>query len=563
MRFDAYENMALHDLLGDKRLAAQSWCCQLAKIITQLCDGKPIDLQFTTEDQSALTVEILSEITQDCIELQVRQALSMISDPRARVTESYKLILGRDASAEEISHHLSVNSIIPDDFLKSDEFRNRLCRYCDWMFIPYIPSSMNLHELIKRGIFTLIYSLERCEYFPDPLKRQWKRLASICKQHQLCQPAIYVDLTLISESNSRTGIQRVTHEIFHRLVMNYRTSRLVVPVIARNGLLFEDYSYIAKCFRLPIPARSDLCVSPQPNDILFGLDFNPTLYECREFIESNFSPENVFYFAHDIIPIKQPSFWEDSKNAFYNHAKWLDFSLETGSIICNSFSTLSDIKQWINNTGIKRSFVSNDSVVHLGFDFSKSDFYSNQTQSQGCQKTEDQLKENQKFTALAVGTIEPRKGYIELIEEISNHNELNPESTVKLIIVGKSGWNNSSILDKISQSSDTTWMGQVDDRLLANLYQKCDLIICFSLDEGFGLSVVEAMKYGKPILARDIPAFREIKELTQYEGLTLATRQGFGDAIHATLTQVGRLFSLTKTRSWDDTFLSLLDVLLP
>jgi glycosyltransferase involved in cell wall biosynthesis len=42
------------------------------------------------------------------------------------------------------------------------------------------------------------------------------------------------------------------------------------------------------------------------------------------------------------------------------------------------------------------------------------------------------------------------------------------------------------------------------------LYRNSTSLIAASLDEGFGLPIVEAAKYDLPIIARDIPVFREV-----------------------------------------------------
>ena len=54
------------------------------------------------------------------------------------------------------------------------------------------------------------------------------------------------------------------------------------------------------------------------------------------------------------------------------------------------------------------------------------------------------------------------------------------------------------------------WFNQAIDADLNALYNGCTALLAVSLDEGFGLPLIEAAKHGLPILARDIPVFREI-----------------------------------------------------
>jgi glycosyltransferase involved in cell wall biosynthesis len=54
------------------------------------------------------------------------------------------------------------------------------------------------------------------------------------------------------------------------------------------------------------------------------------------------------------------------------------------------------------------------------------------------------------------------------------------------------------------------WLSSADDSRLASLYQAADGVLVASQAEGFGLPLVEAAKYDLPVLARDIPVFREV-----------------------------------------------------
>ena len=54
------------------------------------------------------------------------------------------------------------------------------------------------------------------------------------------------------------------------------------------------------------------------------------------------------------------------------------------------------------------------------------------------------------------------------------------------------------------------WLAGISDEFLEEIYASADCLIAASLTEGFGLPLIEAAQHGLPILARDIPVFREI-----------------------------------------------------
>jgi len=89
---------------------------------------------------------------------------------------------------------------------------------------------------------------------------------------------------------------------------------------------------------------------------------------------------------------------------------------------------------------------------------------------------------------LAVGTIEPRKNYINLIKGFERYAE---SGTWNLVIVGKQGWLANDFWQAYESSKyrdRVTIKQSVNDDELANLYNTAAGFISPSLDEGYGLS---------------------------------------------------------------------------
>lgn len=109
---------------------------------------------------------------------------------------------------------------------------------------------------------------------------------------------------------------------------------------------------------------------------------------------------------------------------------------------------------------------------------------------------------------LSVGTLQPRKNYIRLIEAFSKL-----DSDLTLIIVGKKGWMYEEILAaplKYGVASRVKFLDYVPDEDLPGLYQGARCFALPSLYEGFGLPVLEAMAQNCPVVVSNISSLPEI-----------------------------------------------------
>ncbi|MCW5848733.1 MAG: glycosyltransferase family 4 protein [Anaerolineae bacterium] len=112
---------------------------------------------------------------------------------------------------------------------------------------------------------------------------------------------------------------------------------------------------------------------------------------------------------------------------------------------------------------------------------------------------------------LYVGTIEPRKNLVRLIEAFGGLRAAGLPH--QLVLVGQLGWDYKPIFQRLEQLSlggAVRYLGYVPSGDLPALYNLAEVFAFPSLYEGFGLPVIEAMACGTPVVTTDASSLAEI-----------------------------------------------------
>ena len=160
-------------------------------------------------------------------------------------------------------------------------------------------------------------------------------------------------------------------------------------------------------------------------------------------------------------------------------------------------------------------FVKGEIVRELGFDASRIDvIYPAAVEDAAQELPNEYLAEKWNLTKpylLYLGTIEPRKNINRLIQAYARmHSEL--EQPPMLVLAGGKGWKSEETY-QLAESllpGQIVFTGYISAAEKKLLYQNAQLFAFPSLYEGFGMPVLEAMRYGTPVVCSNTSSLPEV-----------------------------------------------------
>jgi alpha-1,3-rhamnosyl/mannosyltransferase len=168
----------------------------------------------------------------------------------------------------------------------------------------------------------------------------------------------------------------------------------------------------------------------------------------------------------------------------------------------------------------------------------------------------EELRLPERFV-LQVGTIQPRKNHLVSLRALA---QLPESERIPLVLAGDFGWGFEPVLRAVSELGLESWVrfiGYVRPERLPGLYQLATAVLFPSLDEGFGLPVLEGFASGVPVVASSAGALPEVSQGAALE-CPPEDAGAFADALSRVLSEVSlreRLIASGRQRarlySWE------------
>ncbi|WP_269586053.1 glycosyltransferase family 4 protein [Roseibium sp. Sym1] len=223
-----------------------------------------------------------------------------------------------------------------------------------------------------------------------------------------------------------------------------------------------------------------------------GLGSRDLFFELRSEYRADF-----VFFIHDIIPILFPEYVRaDTVSA--HHKRMQTIAEFRPFLIVNSSETQKTINAYFSGRNWPQP---RSDVALIGVE----DKFLSECPDAGPAKGPNHF--------VMLGTIEPRKNHLLILNLWRDLVESRTPNMPKLFVIGRRGWENENIihmLDRCPAVRDhVIELSGVSDQTVSGILKSARALLFPSFVEGWGMPVVEALSMGVPVICSDIPVLHE------------------------------------------------------
>ena len=205
------------------------------------------------------------------------------------------------------------------------------------------------------------------------------------------------------------------------------------------------------------------------------------------------------FVIHDLIPITHPQFCRAPEAA--RHADRMTCAIRHGAaIVCNSHATFESLADFAQRIGMRLPPVTVAPIAPEPLAPAQ------------VTAAKDRSPLDRRYF-LMLGTIEPRKNHLLMLQVWQRLIDRLGSATPQLVLIGQKGWECEHVMRMLERTpllrEHVLWIDACEDHQLHAWMANAQALLFPSFVEGFGLPVVESLQLGVPVLAADLPVFRE------------------------------------------------------
>lgn len=190
--------------------------------------------------------------------------------------------------------------------------------------------------------------------------------------------------------------------------------------------------------------------------------------------------------VYDLIPVFFPEYCDDEMSSWFVNSYVAGFCKFAHHTICISRQTALDV-----SVKLDRADTQKISYLPLPFDFP--------LLSGADETVMDRFQLQPGGYLVFLGSVEPRKNLCGLLDGFELFRKLHPDSKLKLVVIGGSGWKNAQIFDRLKRSAfseDVVFTGYLSDQEVSSVIKDALAVAMLSLYEGYGLPIAQAYSLG-------------------------------------------------------------------
>jgi glycosyltransferase involved in cell wall biosynthesis len=318
-----------------------------------------------------------------------------------------------------------------------------------------------------------------------------------------------VDVTNIAESDACNRMESATRRLLMSLIDDPPPSFRVEPIRAESGRYVYARRFMCRFLGFSDENFLDDPVETCTADIFLGIAWEADQVRLMKpwFMNARLRGVHFFFVVHDMLPVLRPELFrpEIVSAALAGIREVTEIA---DGIACISRTVADELFNWLEKAKPARRRPLSLGFFHLGADLNST--ASTKTLTEEASKIFSQLKARPSF--LVVGTVEPRRCHRQVFAAMDRLWQQGVDAN--LLVVGELGWSMDDLAIRLQQHPEQGlrlfWLRNVSSEMLNLLYTESKALIAASDGEGFGLHLIEAAQHGLPIIARDIPVFREV-----------------------------------------------------